>query len=184
MPAKGASMVDGIRTCPKCQIKVFPLGDGFCPSCHEFNFNSSPADKQTVADARAAAAAILLRQVRSAAGLHWRTLWWLVSAIALIVARAYFGHYGTAILGDPPPDKALVVRVFNLAALTASGFTWHSASALAGAIQLASGRTRTPNVLKVLKESMAFFEEHHVPVGRFGPRMDEIEPPAENHAAE
>jgi hypothetical protein len=48
---------------------------------------------------------------------------------------------------------------------------WRTATALARAIKLASAGRRTPGILTVLKEAMAFFEENHVGTVFFGPSM-------------
>ena len=119
-----------------------------------------------------------------AAALHWQVVWSLVAAVGLTVARVYFRHYGTSILGEPAPDKDLVVIVFSIGALTALAFAWRSASALASTVQLVSGGARTPNVLLVLKESMAFFADNQLPTGLLGPRIQGTAGPAENDGVE
>ena len=171
-------MTDGFRTCPNCLMRVAPLPDGQCPSCRRFNFNESPSDKQTVQAARAAAKASARARIRRAANLHWQVIGSGVTGVVL----ALISGYVSAGSGEGQLDRSRVVRLLSIAASAAIAAAVQRASALANEIRLASGGARTPGIFTVLKSSMAFFEENHVPVGPFGPRMSEMS--EEDQAAE
>ncbi len=170
-------MVEGIRTCPACLMRVLPLADGMCPACRKFNFNESPSNEHTVQAARAAAQRSTNALLYRAATLHWRLVGFLTAAVALTVARVYVIHNGTAFLGDPPIDKHLAAAVLAVAAIVAILAAWRTATALAQAIKLASSGRRTPGILTVLKEAMAFFEENHVGTVFVGPSMRDLARP-------
>jgi hypothetical protein len=161
-------MVEAVRTCPKCLMRVLPLADGRCPSCRAFNFDNAPSDEETVHSARVAAQTSTQLLLRRAAALHWRVVAGFAATLLLTILSIYVEHQPDAAL----QDHSLVVELLRLGAIVALGLAWYSASALARTIRMASHGARTPgNLLKVLKESMAFFEEHHVPMVPFGPRM-------------
>ena len=164
-------MAEGIRTCPKCLMKVFPLDDGLCPACRQFNFHLTPVDAATVAAAQAAARLALQMRLREAAVLHWQLVWSVLACVVLVFGQVYFRRYGAGILGQPTWDKSVVAGVAALALMVAGGFAWRTATTLARTIQLVSGGARPPSLFTVLKESLGFFEDHGVPTGRFGPRM-------------
>jgi hypothetical protein len=157
-------------------MKVFPLADGLCPACGQFNFKLTPVDPKAVAAAQAAASLAVRARVREADTLYWQLVWSVSALVALIVGGTYVRHYGTGFLGQPPPDKTLVTFIVGVAGVVAAWIAHRNAIELARTIQLVSGRTRTPGVFTVLKESMGFFEEHGVAVGRLGPRMRSFEP--------
>lgn len=165
-------------------MKVFPLADGLCPACGRTNFNLDTVDEETVAAARAAADLATRVRVHQAAVLHWQLVWSLAAAIALVIGRVYFRRHGTETLGLPAFDEDLVVIIVSAAALAAVAFTWRSATALARTIQLVPGNTRTPNMFTVLKESMGFFEDRHIPTGLLGPRMRAFAPSPQRNSVE
>lgn len=171
-------MAGGIRTCPNCLMRVVPLADGQCPACRRFNFKESPSDERTVQAAQTAARASTRARIRRAALLHWQAIGGLVVAVVLVVTRVYVGRLGSAGFGDAPLDRSRVLRLLSIGAAVAAAFAWQRSTALATEIRLASGGTRNPGLLGTLKASMGFFEDNHVPMGRFGPRMSEL--PEEN----
>lgn len=171
-------MTGGIRTCPNCLMRVVPLADGHCPACRRFNFKESPSDERTVQAAQAAARASTRARIRRAALLHWQAIGGLVVAVVLVVTRVYVGRLSSAGFVDAPLDRSRLLRLLSIGAAVAAAFAWQRSSALASEIRLASGGARDPGLLSALKAAMVFFEDNHVPMGRFGPRMSQL--PEEN----
>ena len=162
--------MDGFKTCPNCLMRVAPLPDGQCPSCRRFNFNESPSDPQTVKAARAAAKVSTRARLRRVADLHWQVIGAMVTELVLVAAIVWVG----ATLEESQLDRSRVLRLLAIAASAAAAFAFQRATALANEIRVASGGAHVPGILTVLKSSMAFFEQNHVPVGRFGPRLSEM----------